>query len=175
MLNASSTGKDEVLLSGRGSGVVLDAVTLFVTCAAVLSVKSNTAFVICVSKPGRTPMVQVIVPVPPEGGVLQLKVGPLVCSQAKKVLPDGTVSVSVTAAASFGPLLRTVTVNSEPPPKVATDMSAAVVCDAMVVVRLAVLLAEMGSLSSPDNVAVLVSTVPAATPLLTRKVSRNAG
>ncbi len=54
-------------------------------------------------------MVQVMAPVPPAAGVVQLKVGPLVCEAETKVVPAGTLSVSVTLVASEGPSFSTVT------------------------------------------------------------------
>src|SRR3954464_11233498 len=125
--------------------------------------------------PGRTPIVHEIVPLPPTAGVLQVNWGPLVCVQLAKVLPAGTASVSVTDAASFGPVLLTMIAKAGPPPVVATETSADGGCALTLVVRLALLFDVTGSPSSPEIVAVSVSSVPAATPLSMRKVKRNEG
>jgi len=175
MVSFAEGGKAEVLLSVCGSRVVLETVTLFVTWAEVFSVSVNSAVMVAPSTPGKRLLVQVMVPVPPGAGLLQLKRGPLVCVQSAKVLPEGTVSVSVTPAASFGPLLRTTTSNEAPPPVVETETSADGACEVTVVVRLNELFDGKGSASSADSVTVFVSIVPAATPLLTRNVKRNTG
>src|SRR4051794_58086 len=92
-LTALKAGNEEVLLSGCGSAVLLDTDAVFVTCADVVSVSTNSAVVIFPSSPGMRPIVQLMVPVAPGEGVPQLKAGPLFCDQLTKVLPEGTASV----------------------------------------------------------------------------------
>src|SRR5438445_2588491 len=136
MVSLEDEGKVEVLLSGCGSLVVLETLAVLVTCDDVLSVSSNSARMLCPATPGRMPMVQEMVPLPPAAGVVQLNCGPAVCVHPAKVLPDGTASVSVTPAASFGPALATMTLNVSPPPFVATETSADADCEVTVVERL---------------------------------------
>src|SRR5438270_8744711 len=175
IVSFADDGKVEVLLSERGSAVELETVAVFVTCENVLSARSKTALMLFPSTPGKMPIVQVMVPMPPGAGVAQSKCGPDVCVHAAKVLPAGMESVSVTPAASLGPALATVTMNVSPPPDVATETSADAACEVTVVERLPLLLAEFGSASSAEMVAVFVRTVPAPTPLLIRNVKRNVG
>src|SRR5437763_1650954 len=56
------------------------------------------------------PMVPVMVPVPPTGGLVKEKAGPEDCDSETNVVPAGTVSVKRTVWASLGPLSLTVTV-----------------------------------------------------------------
>lgn len=69
IVSTAATGKDEVLLSERGSGVELDTATLLVTWSVVSRVSSKSAVIVVPSRPGNTPVVQLIVPAPPGGGV----------------------------------------------------------------------------------------------------------
>src|SRR3954466_13784705 len=103
MVRWADGGNDEVLLSVCGSSVLLETATLFVTCAEVFSVSSNSAVTGAPSTPGKRLVVQLMLPVLPAAGLMQLSGGPLICIQSAKVLPEGTASVSVTPAASFGP------------------------------------------------------------------------
>jgi hypothetical protein len=175
MVSLAAEVNVEVLLSGRGSAVALETEAVLVTCETMLSVSSNAALMLCPAILGRTPIMQEMVPLPPGAGVVQLNCGPDDCVHPAKLLPDGTASVSVTLAASFGPAFATVMMNVSPPPVTATETSADAACDVTVVERLPLLLAEFGSVSSAEIVAVFVSTVPAATPLLMRNVKRNVG
>ena len=88
MVSLSEEGNVEVLLSGRGSVVVPETVAVFVTCAEVLSVSSKMALIVFPSTPGKMPIVQEIVPVPPAAGVLQVNCGPDVCVHAASVPGD---------------------------------------------------------------------------------------
>src|SRR3954468_24376474 len=175
IVSLAAEGKVEVLLSGRGSAVELETEAVLVTCETLFTVSSNAALMLCPGMPGRMPMVQEMVPLPPGAGVVQLNCGPDVCVNPAKLLPDGTASVSVTLAASFGPVFATVTTNVSSLWVTATETSADAACEVTVVERLLLLLAELGSVSSAEIVAVFVSTVPAATPLLMRNVKRNVG
>jgi len=58
----------------------------------------------------RVPMVQVVVPVPPPGGVEHENAGPAVCVSETNVVFAGTASDIETVSASDGPLFVTVTV-----------------------------------------------------------------
>src|SRR5258708_22866745 len=175
MLTFARTGNEDVLLSGLGSDVLLDTEAVFVTCAAVSTVSTNSAVVVFPSSPGRTLIVQLMVPAPPGAGVVQLKAGPLFCDQLTKVLPEGTESVRVTLAASFGPALRTTMPKVVPPPDTATETSADGAVVVIAVVRLAVLLEVFGSVSSAARLALLGSVVCCETPVLTGKVNVNTG
>src|SRR5205814_1610558 len=64
-----------------------------------------------------SPRLQVVVPVPPPGGVEQVNAGPAVCDSETNVVFAGTASLSATVKASDGPLLVTliVYVMLEPP------------------------------------------------------------
>ncbi len=53
-------------------------------------------------------IVQVVVPVSPSFGLVQLKTGPSNCPKEWNVVLAGTSSVKLTAAASLGPALVTV-------------------------------------------------------------------
>jgi hypothetical protein len=55
-------------------------------------------------------IVQLMVPVPPKGGFVQLKAGPPTCAVETKVVPAGTGSLRTTVCASPGPALFTTTV-----------------------------------------------------------------
>src|SRR5438270_343452 len=119
IVSFADDGKVEVLLSERGSAVELETVAVFVTCENVLSARSKTALMLFPSTPGKMPIVQVMVPMPPVAGVVQSKCGPDVCVHAAKVLPAGTESVSVRPAASLGPALATVMTDVSPPAEAA--------------------------------------------------------
>ncbi len=58
---------------------------------------------------GSEAMVQVMVPVLPTDGVVQLNAGPVVWFSETNVVSAGSVSVRVTVEASEGPLFVTVT------------------------------------------------------------------
>src|SRR4051812_41810697 len=111
IVSLAAEGNVDVLFSGRGSAVALETVAVLVTCADVFTASSNAALKLFPSTPGKVAIVQEMVPLPPSAGVVQLKSGPDVCVHPAKVLPDGTASVSVTLAASFGPAFATVTLN----------------------------------------------------------------
>jgi hypothetical protein len=116
---------------------------------------------------GSVAMVQVVVPVPPPGGVAHVKAGPAVCDCDTKVVFAGTTSLSETLEASDGPLFVTliVYVMSDPDatlggePLFDTDRSAA---GATVAVVLAELFVGSGSVVVPETLAVFASVAPAA-------------
>ena len=99
----------ELLLAGFGSGdeVVTVAVLLLGpsgAATAIWTTMEKVADVPAVS----VAMEQETVPVPPDGGLMQMKAGPVGCDSETKVVFGGSVSFMVTPAASDGPLLVTV-------------------------------------------------------------------
>src|SRR3954471_2717738 len=99
----------ELLLAGFGS--VDDVVTV----AVLLLGPTGAAAAICTTmvKVADVPAVSVAieqetVPVPPDGGLLQMKAGPVGCDSETKVVFGGSVSDMVTPEASEGPLFVTL-------------------------------------------------------------------
>jgi hypothetical protein len=110
-------------------------------------------------------VLQITVPVPPAGGSVQLKAGPLFCVRETKVSPEGSVSLSVASEARSGPELARVIVYVMFSPAVAvtgplftTDISAEPTM--LVVVLLS--FSSLGSGVDELTLAVLVSSVPEA-------------
>lgn len=102
----------EELFAGVGSLVVAVTVAVF---AMLLPLAADAATCITNEKAAEVPAVSVasvheIVPPDPAAGVVQVKVGPLLCVAETNVVDGGSVSVSVTTVASEGPLFVTVTV-----------------------------------------------------------------
>ncbi len=100
----------DVLFEAFGSDVVVDT---FATFAMVLPLAAEAAAAITNEKVAgplgdSDPIVQVIVPVPPAGGVEQVNMGPAVWDAETNVIPAGTASVSETVVALDGPLFVTV-------------------------------------------------------------------
>ena|SRR5947209_5242685 len=100
-----------LLFVGVASGVVELTFAVFevVVPAAVPDGTLKTNWNDALAPLASEAMVQVIVPVPPTGGAVQEKSGPLVCDSPAKVMFAGTSSVSVTFAAVDGPPLATAT------------------------------------------------------------------
>src|ERR1051325_3784313 len=98
---------EAVLLFGFGSSVVEPIVTVFDVCvpAGVLSGALKVNWNVAVAPTVNVAIVQTTGPVP-----VQLNVGPAVWLTETKVIPAGTVSVSVTFAAFDGPAFVAVTV-----------------------------------------------------------------
>ena len=96
-----------VLFDGVGSGVVEAIVTVFDVDvpAGVLSGTLNVNWNVALAPEANDAIVQTIGPVP-----LQLNAGPVVWLAETKVMPAGTVSVSVTLAAVDGPAFAAMTV-----------------------------------------------------------------
>jgi len=65
MVSFAFDGKVEVLLSVRGSAVVLVTVAVFVVAPDALSVSSKTALMLFPSTPGKLAIVQEMLPLPP--------------------------------------------------------------------------------------------------------------
>ena len=99
----------ELLLPGFGSDD--DDVTVAVLLLG--PVGAATAICTTMAKVAEVPAVSVAmeqetVPVPPDGGLMQMKAGPVNCDSETKVVFGGSVSVMVTVAASDGPLFVTL-------------------------------------------------------------------
>ena len=96
-----------LLFVGLLSGVValIVAVSVMVEPLLALGGTLNVNWNAADAPAASVAMVQMTGPVP-----LQLNAGPAVCDTETNVVPAGTVSVSVTLAASEGPLFITVTV-----------------------------------------------------------------
>lgn len=96
-----------VLFAGFGSGVaeLIVAVSDVDVPGAIEEGTANVNWNDALAPAGNVAIVHVIGPVP-----LQLKAGPLVWFVETKVIPAGTVSVSVTVTAFDGPVFAAVTV-----------------------------------------------------------------
>src|SRR6266550_1031280 len=127
MFAPARTGSGESLMATERSGsaalvtVVVSVAVLFVGFESVVLEAISAMLVIVVSfaaaftlttslklapvPPASVAMVQVTVPVPPNGGTVQVKVAPVFWVNETKVVPAGTASVSVTPWASLGPRL----------------------------------------------------------------------
>src|SRR5256885_2030471 len=107
-------GKGVDLGGGRGliESLGLDTVAVFVMFEPPAALELTCTTTVNVAEPpaARVASVPLMVPVPPTGGLLKLKVGPLVCVSDTNVVLAGMVSVSCTFWASEGPLLLTVMV-----------------------------------------------------------------
>jgi hypothetical protein len=101
----------DVLFPGFGSAVVVltFAVLLIVPLAEALTF--TTTVKVAVAPARSEPIVQLIVPVPPTGGLVQTNTGPAVCVSETNVAFTGTASVSETVCASDGPLFVIAIVN----------------------------------------------------------------
>ena len=99
------------LFPALGSAVVAvtDAVLLIVPLAEALTF--TTTVKVAVAPATSDPAVQLIVPVPPTGGLVQTNAGPPLCVSETNVAFAGTASVSATVCASDGPLFVIVIVN----------------------------------------------------------------
>jgi len=97
-------------LAWFGSLVVLetDAVLLIIVPSTTLALTFTTSVKVAVAPAARLAMLQLTVPVPPTIGVLHVNVSPVFWVNERNVVLAGTVSLSATLAASFGPGLVTV-------------------------------------------------------------------
>jgi len=107
--NTVTEALDE-LFAGFGSLVVAVIVAVFVTVVPAVAPLCRTRLNEAVAPLPNVPMVQLIVPVPLAGGVVQLNVGPVVWFNEAKVMFGGITSVSETLTASLGPLFATLMV-----------------------------------------------------------------
>ena len=102
---------DEVLFAGFGSLVAEVTLAVLTTLPVGADGERRTtnekAAVPPVASEG---IVQVIVPLAPTAGVVQVKAGPLVCDDDTNVVLAGVVSVNDTVLAALGPLLVIVRV-----------------------------------------------------------------
>src|SRR3989442_1594719 len=108
----ATTGVVTVAECGLVESVGLETVAVFVMFepAGALGVTCTTTVNVAEAPATRVGTVPVIVPVPPAGGLVNVKVGPLVWLSETKVVLVGTVSASCTFWASDGPLFVTVMV-----------------------------------------------------------------
>src|SRR4051794_5987015 len=108
------TGAEAVLFSLFESSVAEETVTTFVkvvpsgVAGGICAVKVKSAL----APAARLAMVQLIVPLVPAGGVVQLNAGPLFCVAETKVIPAGSGSLTTTLDAASGPMLVTTTSNA---------------------------------------------------------------
>src|SRR5262249_39886473 len=102
----------DVLFAEFGSDVVAPIVAVFVVLvpAATPDGTLKTNGNVALAPAANVAIVQVMAPVPPAGGVMQEKTGPVCCDAEAKVMLGGTLSVSVTVVASDGPAFAAVTV-----------------------------------------------------------------
>src|SRR5260370_406390 len=109
---AVTTGVVTVAEWGLVESVGLETVAVFVMLvpAGVLELTWTTTVKVAEAPAARVAVVPLIVPVPPAGGLVNVKVTPLFWVSETKVVLLGTLSVSWTFWASEGPLLVTVMV-----------------------------------------------------------------
>src|SRR6266446_2161491 len=107
-----TTGVVTVAECGLVVSVGLDTVAVLTMLEplGVLALTWTTIVNVADAPAARVASVPVIVPVPPTGGLVKVKVGPLVWLSDTKVVLVGTLSLSCTFWASDGPLLLTVMV-----------------------------------------------------------------
>src|SRR5258708_6406994 len=107
-----TTGVITVAECGPPASLGLDtvAVSVMFVPLGVLGLTCTTTVNVAEPPNGRVGAVPLIVPVPPAGGLVKVKVGPLVWLSDTKVVLAGTLSVSCTFCASEAPLLVTVMV-----------------------------------------------------------------
>lgn len=100
---------EAVLLAGVGSVVVEVTVAVFVMLVPIGLAGLIITMIVKFATPaaGSDAIEHVTVPVAPPAGVVHKKVGPAVWDSETKVVFAGMTSVSVTAAASDGPLFVT--------------------------------------------------------------------
>src|SRR5262245_29182415 len=106
------TGIVTVAECGLVASVGLDTVavlTMFVPLG-VLELTWTTTVKVAEAPAARVAVVPMMVPVPPAGGLVNVKVTPLFCVSDTKVVLAGMLSVSCTFWALEGPLLVTVIV-----------------------------------------------------------------
>src|SRR5260370_334006 len=107
-----TTGVVTVAECGLVESLGLDSVAVFVMFVplGVLDMTWTTTVNVADAPAATLAAVPVIVPMPPTGGLVKVKVGPPVWLSETKVVLVGTLSVSCTFWASEGPLLVTVIV-----------------------------------------------------------------
>jgi hypothetical protein len=164
MLMPASPDAVAELFAEFGSAVAAAIVAVFEMAAETVAGEKTKVNVACAPLASDA-IVQLIVPVPPADGVVQVNGGPLFCVALTKVDPAGTGSVIVTLAASLGPLFTTATVN-------ATAVFVGAVPAFLVIARsaepltvveaVALLFPEAKSAVAVETVAVLLIVEPAA-------------
>ena len=110
-----------VLFAGFGSAVDDETVAVFDVGVVLTITGAKTTVNVADDDAASDAIVQLIVPVPPTDGFVQVNDGPEFCVSLTNVVPAGTASVIVTAAAAAGPLFVTVM------PKATFDRSGAAV------------------------------------------------
>src|SRR5260370_240612 len=107
-----TTGVVTVAEWGLVESVGLDTVAVFVMVlpAGVLGLTWTTTVNVAEAPAARVAVMPLIVPVPPAGGLVKVKVTPLFWASDTKVVLAGTLSVSCTFWASEGPLSVSVMV-----------------------------------------------------------------
>ena len=100
----------ELLLPGVGSAVAeaMVAVLLIVVPFAVFASTVSTTVNVAQAPAARVAMVQLTLPVPPTGGVVQTNAGPVFCASETKIVFGGRGSARTTFCASLAPLFVTV-------------------------------------------------------------------
>jgi hypothetical protein len=100
-----------LLFAGFGSAVALVIVTMFDSVPDAPFGVSSTSVKVALAAAASVEIVQVTGPVPPTGGVVHVKAGPVFCDIEANVLLAGTGSLSETVCASDGPLFVATIVN----------------------------------------------------------------
>ncbi len=166
-----------LLLPATGSVVVDDTVAVFESTVPLASAAPTLTTSVRTALPaGIEARVQLTVPPAPTAGVVQLQ--PPGFANDTNVVPAGSVSDTLTAAALLGPALVTVMVYVRLLPATTGSGVSTLVTDksadaATAVVAVALLLALLLSPVFDVTVAVLLRTVPAATDGATAVVSVN--
>src|SRR6266849_4330643 len=106
----ATTGVVTVAECGLVESVGLEtvAVSVMLVPLGVLELTCTTTVNVADAPAARVVSVPVIVPVPPAGGLVNVKAGPLVWLSETKVVLAGTASLSTTLGAAAGPALLTV-------------------------------------------------------------------
>src|SRR4051794_15731854 len=167
----------ELSLAGLVSPVVELTVAVFVTEPVALPGTCTMTVNVALAPAAREAQVQVIVPVPPAAGLLQLTAGPVFCVSDTNVTFAGSVSESAALVAADAPLFVTAMVYvrsepafTEPAPLLLTARS---VTPMTVVETCEVLLPLFVSKLPVLTLTLLTSTVPPGTVTGTLTVSVN--
>jgi hypothetical protein len=101
---------EDVLFAMFGSAVELVTLAVLVIVAPGAAVIRKPNVKVAVAPAANDPIEQLIVPVAPTAGVMQVNAGPAVCDSEANVVPAGTPSVRTTAFTALAPPLVTMTV-----------------------------------------------------------------
>ena len=164
---------DEVLFAGTGSAVVADTDAVLVSEPAWAGAVTVSVIVGAVAPVTSVALVQVTETLP------EFEQAHPVPAADTKVTPAGRVSVTVTFAASDGPLSTTTREYASEPAAVTVGGPVLVMARSAegvtVVVAVAVLLAGFGSGVAEETVAVSVSVAPCAGAVTTTVIARRRG